>query len=57
MSRRELTAQEMAGVYPGLVAKRPELLNRLSKRGVTYYIDPLLGQKEGYGGEDIKSNI
>ena len=38
--RRELTAQEMGSLYPELVSKRPELLKRLSKRGVTYYIDP-----------------
>ncbi len=49
--RRELTAQEMGSLYPELVAKRPELLNRLAKRGVTYYIDPLLGQRRGAAGE------
>ena len=50
MARRELTAQEMAGVYPGLVSKRPELLERLARRGVTYYIDPLLLQRTGAAG-------
>jgi hypothetical protein len=40
----------MGGLYPGLVSKRPELLKRLSKRGVTYYIDPLLAQRAGMGG-------
>ena len=50
MSRRELSAREMAGLHPELVAKRPELLNRLAKRGVTFHIDPLLAQKERYGG-------
>ena len=40
--RRELTAQEMGSLYPQLVSKRPELLNRLAKRGVTYYTDPLI---------------
>ena len=30
----------MASLYPKLVAKRPELLNRLAKRGVTFHVDP-----------------
>ena len=42
--RRELTAQEMGSLYPQLISKRPELLNRLAKRGVTYYTDPLLAR-------------
>jgi len=49
MSRRELTPQEMGGLYPGLVSKRPELLKRLSKRGVTYYLDPLASQRHILG--------
>lgn len=31
--RRRLTTQDVAGTYPSLVAKRPELLARLAKRG------------------------
>ena len=48
--RRELTAQEMGSLYPQLVSKRPELLNRLAKRGVTYYTDPLLERDVGAAG-------
>ena len=48
--RRELTAQEMGSLYPQLVSKRPELLNRLAKRGVTYYTDPLLGRDASAAG-------
>lgn len=48
--RRELTAQEMASLYPALVGKRPELLSQLARRGVTYYTDPLLGQRQGAVG-------
>jgi hypothetical protein len=36
----------MGSLYPGLISKRPELLNRLAKRGVTYYTDPA----SKYGG-------
>ena len=48
--RRELTAQEMGSLYPQLISKRPELLNRLAKRGVTFYTDPLLGRDVGAAG-------
>ena len=41
----------MANKYPELVAKRPELLERLAKRGVTYHVDPKLKERTGYGGE------
>lgn len=49
MARRELTPQEMGGLYPELVSKRPELLKRLSNRGVTYYVDPLASQRHLLG--------
>lgn len=45
-----LTAQQMGKMYPKLISKRPELLNRLADRGVTYHIDPQLTKKTGYGG-------
>ncbi len=49
--RRKLTPQQMGELYPGLVSKRPELLNRLAERGVTFYTDPLLEQRENMGGK------
>jgi len=42
-TRRGLTIQEVAGAYPSLVAKRPELLDRLSKRGSTYDVQAIQG--------------
>ena len=48
--RRELTAQEMGSLYPQLISKRPELLNRLARRGVTFYTDPFLERDVGAAG-------
>ena len=41
--RRRLTTQDVAGTYPSLVAKRPELLARLAKRGSTYDVRAIQG--------------
>ncbi len=40
----------MGSLYPQLISKRPELLKRLAKRGVTYYTDPLLVQRAAAAG-------
>ena len=40
---RELAPQEVAATFPSLVAKRPELLNRLSKRGSSYDVQAVQG--------------